>query len=450
MKGNLMHSTIGVNSTLESELITPARKFSSYYSWLVIFLCASFLFYKFILQVSPSIMTNELMLNFKVDGLGLGKLVAVYFTAYFIAQLFVGPLLDRYSPKYLTTLAILSCAVGAFLFGNANTLVMAEISRALMGTGAAFATVSYMKMSTLWFKPNQVAFVDGLLATAAMAGALCSQVPLTIMINHTDWRTTLFYCALFGFILAFFFFLFVKEKKDNKTYRDQQQKIRLSEIFTLLKSKRNWLLTFYSGLAFTPVSVLGGLWGNPFFVAAHHLSKTQAASFTSLVFLGLALGGPCFGFLADYTHNRIKVMIYGTTIALIALISAIYVPEIPLWGFGLGLFVFGFGVGSFMSCYAVGKEMNNIYLAGTIVALINTGDALFSSFSEPLIGKILDLFWDGSVVNGVHTFSAADYRIALAILPFYLLLAVGCLIKINKISSSNPKTYEDVSLPVNL
>ena len=44
-----------------------------------------------------------------------------------------------------------------------------------MGLGrltTAFATVSYMKMTSLWFKPNQFAFVGGLLATAAMLGAV--------------------------------------------------------------------------------------------------------------------------------------------------------------------------------------------------------------------------------------------------------------------------------------
>jgi MFS family permease len=373
------------------------------------------------------------MLTFHIDGLGLGNLAAVYFTTYFIIQLFVGPLLDRFSPKYLTSIAILTCAIGAFLFSCANYLLTAEIARGLMGAGAAFATVSYMKMSTLWFRSNQVAFIDGLLATAAMTGALCSQVPLAMLVNRTDWRSTLLYCSILGFILAFLFFFIVKDKKNTTNLTNSfLPKIRLTEIFRLFKIRQNWLLTFYSGLVYTPISVIGGLWGNPFFEVTYHLTKAEAASYTSLVFLGLAIGGPCFGFLADRVNDRIKVMIYGTIIAFITLTSALYITALPLWLFGIILFIFGFGVGSFMSCYAVGKSLNNIYLAGTVVALINTGDALFSSFSEPLVGKILDIFWDGKIINGIHSFSPCDYRIALSILPIYLILAIICLLQLKK------------------
>jgi hypothetical protein len=62
------------------------------------------------------------------------------------------------------------------------------------------------------------------------------------------------------------------------------------------------------------------------------------------------------------------------------------------------------------------------------VALINTGDALLGSFTEPMIGKLLDLFWQGKIVNGVHYFSTRDFQLALSLLPVYLLLALGCLL----------------------
>ena len=63
-------------------------------------------------------------------------------------------------------------------------------------------------------------------------------------------------------------------------------------------------------------------------------------------------------------------------------------------------------------------------LAATIVALINTGDAIFGAFSEPLTGKILDMNWHGDIVNGVHHFSLHNYHVSLSILPVYLILAL--------------------------
>jgi len=54
------------------------------YPWLVLLLCSSFLFYKYVLQVSPSVMTQQLMHNFHVDGAGLGNLSACFFYSYLV------------------------------------------------------------------------------------------------------------------------------------------------------------------------------------------------------------------------------------------------------------------------------------------------------------------------------------------------------------------------------
>lgn len=415
-----------------SQSIAQRNNLLLYYPWVIITLCAFFLFFKYVLQVSPSVMTKDLMSEFHVNGAGLGNLAATYFYAYLVTQLFVGPLLDRYSPRYLTTFAILLCAAGAFAFANTHSIVAAQLSRALMGAGTAFATVSYMKMSALWFRPNQVAFVDGLLATAAMAGALCGQVPLNLLVENSGWRASLIYCGLFGLVFAVIFFFVVKDKKTTSSTK-QVNAIKFADFRALFKDKKNWLLTLYSGLAFTPIAVLGGLWGNPFFEVAHNLSSTQAAYFTSLIFIGLAIGGPLFGYFAGRLGDSIRVMIIGTMLALISLLIAIYVTSIPLWLFGALLLAFGLGTGVFMLSFPLGKEINPIGLAATVVALINTGDALFGSFTEPLIGKVLDIFWEGNVVDGVHVFSLQNYHMALALLPLYLLLGLMCLIGLKKI-----------------
>ncbi len=414
-----------------------SESFLKYYPWIIITLCSFFLFYKYVLQVSPSVMTGQLMAEFHISGVALGNLAATYFYAYLVTQLFVGPLLDRFSPRILTAIAILVCAFATLAFANTHSLLSAQLSRALIGAGTAFATVSYMKMSAIWFRPNQVAFVDGLLATAAMLGALCGQVPLTLMVTHAGWRESLTYCGMFGIAFAFIFLIFAKDKNPyqiqsrNKT---EASEINFSAIFALFKEKKNWLLTFYSGLAFTPIAVLGGLWGNPFFEVEHHLTSTEAASYTSLIFLGLAFGGPLCGYLSGKTGKSLEVMITGTLIGFVSLTLAIYVTTLPLWLFGLLLFIFGLTTGVFMLSFPLGKSINPIPLAATVVALINTGDALFGSFTEPLIGKFLDVLWDGTLVNNAHYFSLHNYHLALSILPIYLFMALGCLCILKKIN----------------
>src|SRR5688572_1951470 len=93
-----------------------------YQAIVVLGLAAAFFFYKYILQNFPSVMAPELMASFHLQGLGLGVLSGVYFWTYLIVPLFVGIVLDRYGVRWITTGAIVCCALGIFIFSQAGKL----------------------------------------------------------------------------------------------------------------------------------------------------------------------------------------------------------------------------------------------------------------------------------------------------------------------------------------
>ena len=76
--------------------------------------------------------------------------------------------------------------------------------------------------------------------------------------------------------------------------------------------------------------------------------------------------------------------------------------------------------------------MNHISLTASVIAMINTSDALLDALTEPFIGKLLDMGWDGKEVNGVHQFSLHSYHMALSVLPIYLILGVILLLWIKE------------------
>ena len=418
--------------SIENKHFTAHR----FYPWLVIALAAAFLFYKYILQVSPSIMTEDLMRVFHIQGIGLGNLAASFFYSFLLAQLFVGVLLDRYSPRLLTTFAILLCAVGIYIFSKAHSLNVANWARTLMGVGAAFATVSYMKMTSLWFKPSQFAFVGGLLASAAMLGAIAGQVPLSFAVNTFGWRESLYGCAVLGVILAGLFYLIVRDRPAGAVNETGAiEKFSFHDVWKVLNNKQNWLITLYSGLAFSPIDAFAGLWCIPFLKETYQVSHTQAAVLASLIFLGLAFGSPLLGLWSDRLNKRLPVMLINAFVALVTITLIIYVNHFPLWLLGTLLFIFGFSTGAFMLGFALGRELNKITVAATIIALINTGDIIFSALTQPLIGKLLDAHWHGKLIAGVHYFSASEYRHALSVLPIYLLLSLILLFFIRESNS---------------
>lgn len=152
---------------------------------------AGFFFYKYLVQISPSVMTQELMSTFQANGAGLGHLSAFYFYAYLIMQIPVGMMLDKYSPRLLTSAAILLCALSTYLFSQTHELWFAFFSRALIGFGAAFVAVSGFKLAIMWFSPKRFALLTGLYMTAAMLGAVGGQMPLSILVQQVGWRGAL-------------------------------------------------------------------------------------------------------------------------------------------------------------------------------------------------------------------------------------------------------------------
>lgn len=388
---------------------------------LVISLCAAFLFYKYILQNFPSVMAPQLMESFHLQGLGLGVLSGVYFWTYLIIPLFVGIMLDHYGTRWVTTAAIICCALGVFTFAQAEQLNVAIWGRALIGVGVSFASITYFKLAAVWFEKKYYALLTSLLVAAGMVGAVCGQMPLAWLVEQIGWRASLTNLGWIGIALALLFLICVKDRPNSAplTAKKSENRQIWQDILLIVKNKQNWLLTAYSGLAFAPIVIFCGLWGNPFLQKAYHLDKLIAPSLISLVFVGLGIACPLFAVFAERVRNRCAFMFYSTLVSALCISLVIYAHPMPIWMLSFLLFMFGFSLGAFPIVFVIGKELNPLYLAGTATSLINASDAFLDAITEPAIGTLLDIF---SNAGTTHDFSLFSYHVALAILPLYQII----------------------------
>lgn len=388
------------------------------YPWVVISLAALMLFYKYLLSVFPSVITDQLIETFSLSNAGLGNLAACFFYSYLVMQFFSGYLIDRYNMRLIICLSLLVSALGALFFSLAETITTAIIGRALMGIGAAFATVGYLKTASLYFSKKQFPTVSGLLTVGVMLGAVFGEAPLALLIKKIGWQDSLMLVALIGAIISLLFFTVVRAKQP--THSDMTP-VNWQQVRQIFKRKSNWCLTLYSGLAFAPLAVFGGLWGTPFVVSTHGLSHAGAAAVTSIVYIGFGFGGPIFGLLAQRGIDPYRLMRYGLFLSLLALVLIIY-SSVGLLYLGILVCLFGLGTGGFMLGFTVGTASNPLALAATVVALINSGDAICGALTEPFVGKLLDIKINNHLLLPTH-FSKSAYHYAFAVLPVELLAA---------------------------
>lgn len=413
----------------------PKYLATSIHAWVIWLLSALFMFYKYALEVSPSVMTSTLMGTFHIGGTELGNLAASYFYAYLLLQIPAGLLLDKIGPRKVTTLAISLCAAGGLVFASAETLLVAAIGRFMTGAGAAFAAVNCLKLIANWFPLRQFAFMAGLMMTVAMLGAVGGQAPLAAFIDWMGWREAMWIIGISGLILAAIFWFIVRDKAPDhrREMHIVPQKISFFEsVRQVLKNKQAWWLSVYSGFAFAPVMVFGGLWGVSFTSEAFSIGSNIAAQAVSLIFIGFAVGAPVFGWFSDWVGRRKIVMFWGTLIALVCITAVIYMPGLTHSLLTLLLFLFGFSISSFLLCFTMIREISLPLLAATAIGFMNAFDALFGAFSDPLTGKFLDMGWEGALVNGARVFSVSAYKAAFLTLPAYLIIALFSLLRIKE------------------
>ncbi|CAN5461020.1 MFS transporter [soil metagenome] len=404
------------------------------YPYIVCIITGLFIFYKYLLQVSPSVMTNDLMRDFQLTGVGLGNLTACFLYFYLLMQIPAGILFDKYNSRSIIVIALSICAGFTFVFAYAPSNLIACIARAGMGIGAAFAFIAYMKMITLWIPPKHFALMSGLGLTIAMLGAMGGQVPIATLVADLGWRQTLGWMGILGFLLALLCFLIIK----NKHVLIPQPSLKSHNLSPynfkiIINNKQNWLLGFFCGCGFAPMSVFGGLWGVPFLEQACNLSQMIASKNISLIFIGFAIGCPFFGWISDYLAKRKLVMAMGVLTALVCLSSIIYFSHfLPLFTIEILLFTFGFTASAVLLCFTIAVEIQSTLLAGSLIAFINTLSSLFEALTGPVIGKVLDLSWDGKLLNGACIFSVKNYHVGLLVLPIYLVVALLLLVFIEE------------------
>jgi len=412
---------------------TKSEWITAVYPWIIWTVAAGFFFYKYLVQVSPSVMTADLMKAFQVNGAGLGNLSAFYFYAYLLMQIPVGIMLDRYSPRLITTCAIFICSASTFVFSMSNTLWLASISRALMGAGAAFAAVSCFKLASVWFAPKRFAFVSGMFMTAAMLGAVFGQMPLSLLVQQVGWRQALVVISALGLALCVIYALIVRDKPVPRGVPDKKRHQNIGQLLKhIVTNRQAWFLSLYSGFAFAPVSVFGGLWGVPFLQEAYQLTRTDAAFAVSCIFIGFAVGAPFLGWLSDHMGRRKPILYMGTLLAIFCLSVVIYSQHLSLASLVVFLFLFGFGSSGFFTSFAMIRELFPIVLAATVLGIMNTFDSVCEALYEPLVGAFLDWTWEGASLNGVHHFSLHGYHLSLVLLPLSLLLALVTLFLIKE------------------
>jgi sugar phosphate permease len=410
-------------------------------AWIIWVVAALFYSYEFFLRISPTVMVPDLMQAFKVNAETLGVLSACYYYAYASLQIPVGMLLDKFGIRRLLTLAAICVAIGCFSFAHTEQLWVAELGRVLTGIGSAFAFISTVKLARNWFSHRWLAVVIGLTNTLGVAGAITGERPLANFVEHVGWRESLFVAGCIGAVLALLI-VFIVRDFPSRLNREEKKLTSAAVVpdfwrglWCVIKNPKTWLVSIFAGLMVAPISAFTELWSVPFLMQAHHLVRTDAALLSTAMFIGIACGGPFYGWLSGRLSSRLPILKLGALGALLCLCVVLYVSINSLPLLIILLFLFGFSTSSMLLCFAINSENNPLWATGVAVGFTNmlvmAGGAVF----QPLVGHFLDVLAGVTPEHLITQFSTHDFRIALSILPVCNLLALVVAFFIGRVNT---------------
>ncbi len=393
---------------------------------LVCALAGLFYFYEFAIQVSPSVMTDDLMRDLQIGAASVGFISAFFYYGYTPMQLPAGMLYDRFGPRILISIAACICASGALIFGLSQDIWMAALGRFMTGFGSSFAFIGCLVLVSRWFAPKYFALLAGVVQAMSSIGAMVGEMPFAHLVATYGWRHTMIYTSFAGYLVVILVWLIVRDspngKIDKQVSTGQFGHGVWHKLHNVSRHSQTWWIALYAFAIWAPIVTFAALWGVPFLMAKYGLSTPVAASMVSLIWIGIGLGSPFTGWASDRIGRRCLPLTLCGLIGAFATVAVIYV-HLPVWVILIALFAFGFAASGQTLSFGVVQDTNPPRRVGTAIGLNNMCVVLGGALFQPLVGVLLHHTWHGAMQNGAPFYSVHDYQVALVMVPICYFIA---------------------------
>jgi sugar phosphate permease len=408
------------------------------YRWAIFAVLSLIYFLACLHRVAPTVIAQDLVLEFSADATALGVMSSAYFYLYAAVQPPVGMLSDTIGPRAVTSLfAFIACA-GVLLFGFAPSMGVATTGRALVGIGVGGVFIPAVKIFSRWYREKEFAGITGIFLAVGNAGNLSASLPLTWLVLALGWRVSFQVIGALTLFLGVLAWLVLRDKPEDKGWPPLSAAteavsggghVRPADMNTLKRLKRVfrepnfWMVSlsyfFLGGTGLT----FQGLWAVPYLIDVHGFSRMSAGGLLMLIPLGFIIGAPGLGFLADrlpVTRKSVITLAMGLGLACWGLFllsggspPAFLVPPLFL--------IIGISGGGALPLYfAIIKELFPPWLTGTAIGFMNPAAFLGAALFQPFSGYLMDIVGSTGTTYPVQAY----YYVFIAI---FIAMATGLL-----------------------
>lgn len=388
-------------------------------AWVFAALSVAF-FLAFLSRYATAVIVPEMEGEFGIDAAGIGLLGAVYFWAYALMQPPAGLLADSIGPRRAVASLLLLGAFGTLVFALSPSFPWALAARAAGGFGTGIVYVCALRVFSRWFRPDEFGSVTGAFGAIGNAGGLIAAGPLAAVVTALGWRASFAVMAGLMVVAALSVWLVVRDAppgaaspaRDGGVFRGAGR---------VLRHRNTWLLGIYAFVTLGIIAAMQGLWTVPYLRDVHGLTKQSASNVLTLWGVGLIVGLPFWGYLADRVLRRRRpVLLLSVALHLPVWALLAWKPaelSVPMIGV---LFLWaGFVDGCWTPAYAQLKDSLPPAISGTAIGFLNFAFFAGAAAFQQGTGLLLETRAGAAAVGG--------YRLMFVAFVFALVVAAVAL-----------------------
>jgi sugar phosphate permease len=413
--------------------------------WVIFAVLALMYILVYFYRVSLAVVAGDISRELKLTPQQLGSLSGILFYVYAVAQLPLGPMIDRLGSRLVISASGILTAIGGILFSQADSLAGAMAARVLIGIGTASVLMATFTVFSHWYSRQEFGRVSGFMVAVGNLGNLLATAPLALAVAAVGWRSSFLAIGIVQILVTLLVFGIVRDRPPvaatdaipNSSSPESGAPPLATPLIqggmkggvmaawgVIFGSRDFWLL---GGIAFAWYGnylALQGLWGGPYLMEVLHLSRAETGRTLMFTSLGFIAGSTVTDSLARRFFRSYKKTLLAGQVVLALLMTgflgwAELLPQPLLMAL---FFAIGLAVSSGVMIYPVIRAMFPVQIVGTALTSLNFFVLLGAATTQQTMGIIIGAFDRSPAVSSQASFHAAFLLpvvcLALAIVLF--------------------------------
>ncbi len=363
--------------------------------------------------------SGHLINQLQISGIQYGLLSSSYLYALALTLIPAGYILDRFKIKKIALITFF-CLVMSSFFLMSSHLGLIFLYRAISGIANGFAFLICLRVAALYYS-NKIATVSGLMISIGMLGGIFAPIVFSYLAINLDWNLIFIINAILGVVFLLVLMVFFKDKDD--VFKHTLYSRQVLDLVAVVKNKYNWMCGFYTGFLNLSVYLIASLWGNLFLIQRYGLTNFKASIVSSMIFLGVIIGAPMWGYFSDRIMKKKMLMIFGAFFSLVFALLIVYFARLVFFELVILFFLIGISTSAQVISYPLIAELNSKKMLSMATGFVSLIINLVGAILQPIFAFFLTFNANSTIQNSVTVYSQKGLVQAFCLLPIAFLLA---------------------------